>query len=332
MNNRRWVALAIAVGLFLISIVFRFTANMATTDFEEAFGFWDRPFDENVIEEGNFNEKIAVLHVEGVIQDVSTNELLSSTAYNHKGFLEMLRHAAMDNTVEGIILRVNTPGGGVVESAEIHDQIAEIQEEYEKPVYISMGNTAASGGYYISAPADKIVAHPATVTGSIGVIMESINFSELADDLGIDFNTIKSGEYKDIMSATRDMTEEEFEILQTIIDEMYDDFVQVIADGRGMDEDEVRNLGDGRVYTGQQAYENGLVDDLGSMDDTISMLRDDYDLQQASVIEYEANAGFSQYLMGTIQSTFGSPDVNILGLQELFRQSNAPSAMYLYTK
>jgi protease-4 len=331
MNNKRWVALSIAIGLFLVSIVFQFATNIATTDFEEAFVFWDRPFDENVIEEGNINEKIAVLHVEGVIQDVSTNELLSSAAYNHKGFLDMLQHAAMDDTVEAIILRVNTPGGGVVESAEIHDQIVEIQEEYEKPVYISMGNTAASGGYYISASADKIVAHPATVTGSIGVIMESINFGELAEDLGIDFNTLKSGEYKDIMSATRDMTEEEFEILQTIIDEMYDDFVQVIANGRGMDENEVRNLGDGRVYTGQQAYENGLVDDLGSMDDTMSMIRDDYDLQQASVIEYEANAGFSQYLMGAMQSTISS-DGEILGLQELLRQSNAPSAMYLYTK
>ncbi|MFA1819830.1 signal peptide peptidase SppA [Virgibacillus oceani] len=331
MNTKRWVALAIAVGLFFVSIVFQFTTNVATTNFEETFSFWDREFEENVIEEGDFNERIAVLHVEGVIQDASTNDLMSSSAYNHKEFLEMLQHAAMDNTVKGIILRVNTPGGGVVESAEIHDQIAEIQEEYEKPVYISMGNTAASGGYYISAPADKIVAHPATVTGSIGVIMENINFGELADDLGIDFNTITSGEYKDIMSATRDMTEEEFEILQTIIDEMYDDFVQVIADGRGMDENEVRDLGDGRVYTGQQAHENGLVDDLGSMNDVISMIQEDYDLQQASVIEYEANVGFSQYLMGAFKNTFGS-DTDMLGLQELLRQSNAPSAMYLYTK
>ncbi|GAB3803277.1 signal peptide peptidase SppA [Virgibacillus kimchii] len=331
MNNKRWLALAVAVGLFFVSIGFQFTANMAATDIEEVFGFWDRPFDENVIEEGDFNEKIAVLHVEGVIQDISTNDLLSSSVYNHKGFLEMLEQAAMDDTVEGIILRVNTPGGGVVESAEIHDQIVEIQEEYDKPVYISMGNTAASGGYYISAPADKIIAHPATVTGSIGVIMESINFGELAEDLGIDFNTITSGEYKDIMSSTRDMTEAEFEILQTIIDEMYDDFVQVIAEGRGMDDNEVRRLGDGRIYTGKQAFENGLVDDLGSMNDTITMLREDYGLQQASVIEYEANVGFRQFLAGAMQNTF-SGESDIMGIKEILRQSNAPSAMYLYTE
>src|SRR5699024_682842 len=106
-----------------------------------------------------------------------------------------------------------------------------IQEETEKPVYVSMGNTAASGGYYVAAPADKIVANPATLTGSIGVIMESINFAELADEYGIDFNTIKSGEYKDIMSSSRKMKDEEKEILQTMIDELYDEFVQVIVDG-----------------------------------------------------------------------------------------------------
>src|SRR5690625_7257568 len=121
----------------------------------------------------------------------------------------MLDQSGIDESVDGIILKVNTPGGGVVESAEIHDKVVEIRKETEKPIYVSMGNTAASGGYYVSAPADKIVAHPATLTGSIGVIMESINFAELADQVGIDFKTIKSGEFKDIMSSSREMTRSE---------------------------------------------------------------------------------------------------------------------------
>src|SRR5690625_6000164 len=100
-----------------------------------------------------------------------------------------------------IIVNVDSPGGGVVESATIHDKVVEIQEDYDKPVYVTMGNTAASGGYYVAAPAGKIVAHPATLTGSIGVIMQSINFTDLADDLGFDFNTIKSGKIKDTMST-----------------------------------------------------------------------------------------------------------------------------------
>src|SRR5699024_9909904 len=153
-------------------------------------------------------------------------------------------------------------GGGVVESAEIHDKIAEVREKYHKPVYISMGNMAASGGYYISAPADKILAQPATITGSIGVIMESLNFAQLAEDLGIDINTFTSGEYKDIMSATRPMRDDEREILQEIVDDMYDDFVQVIVDGRGMTDSEVRELADGRIYTGKQAAELDLIDGL----------------------------------------------------------------------
>src|SRR5699024_4419909 len=107
---------------------------------------------------------------------------------------------------------------------------------YDTPYYVSMGDMAASGGYYVAAPADKIFALPTTITGSIGVIMESMNFAGLAEDFGITFNTIKSGKHKDIMSANREMTDEEKEILQDIVDEMYDEFVQIIVDGRGMDE------------------------------------------------------------------------------------------------
>ncbi|PJH64084.1 S49 family peptidase, partial [Salmonella enterica] len=114
--------------------------------------------------------KIAVVELDGVIQDVNTSSVLNTGGYNHDRFLKKLEDVAEDRTVNGIILRVNTPGGGVVESDEIHDKIVEIKEEHDKPVYVSMGNQAASGGYYVSAPADKIVAHPATLTGSIGVI------------------------------------------------------------------------------------------------------------------------------------------------------------------
>jgi protease-4 len=243
----------------------------------------------------------------------------------------MLDIAGEDRGIDGIVLKVDTPGGGVVESAEIHDKIIDIQEEYKKPVYVSMGNTAASGGYYVSAPADKIVAHPATLTGSIGVIMESMNYAKLADKLGIDFNTIKSGEFKDIMSANREMTDNERDILQTMVDELYDEFVQVIVDGRGLSDKEVRKLGDGRVYTGSQAKENGLVDDLGSMEDTVAMMKDDYDLKGATVIEYENNSPLSEIIGGKVQNMFGT-ESDLAGMKELLRDSGAPRAMYLYSK
>ncbi|WP_018932976.1 signal peptide peptidase SppA [Gracilibacillus lacisalsi] len=333
MNQKRWIALVVAAGLFLASIGFQFFSSMATADFENMLNFQDPDdkFGEKVIERGSGNNKIAVLHLDGVIQDTTPSTLINTNSYNHQRFLDMLDKAGEDNRVNGIILRVNTPGGGVVESAEIHDKILEIQEQYEKPIYVSMGNTAASGGYYISAPADKIVAHNATLTGSIGVIMESFNFAEFADEHGIDFNTIKSGEYKDIMSMSREMTDDEREILQTMIDDMYAEFVQVIVDGREMSEDRVRELGDGRVYTGAQAQKEGLVDELGSLDDTIEIMREDHDLAKAQVIEYEPGFNFNQWFGGTVQSMFRS-ESDLIGIKDLLRENNAPRAMFLYSQ
>ncbi|WP_407269751.1 signal peptide peptidase SppA [Radiobacillus sp. PE A8.2] len=333
MNMKRWIALVIAVGLFFVSIAFQFISSIATADFESMFSMEqiDDDISEKVIEEGAGTNKIAVLHLNGVIQDTTPSSFINTGAYNHKRFLEMLDKAGEDRNVSGIILRVNTPGGGVVESAEIHDKIVEIQEEYEKPVYVSMGNTAASGGYYIAAPADKIIAHNATLTGSIGVIMESFNFAELADKIGVDFNTIKSGEYKDIMSTSREMTDSEREILQTMIDDMYDDFVQVIVDGRDLSEPRVRELGDGRVYTGAQAQEVNLVDELGSLDDTIAMMIEEQELGNAKVVEYEQGLGINQFLGVSMQSMFRA-DSDMFEIQDLLREGNAPRAMYLYSK
>lgn len=331
MDKKRWFALLAAGLLLIFSIGFQLATTVATTDFTQLFNQGDKKFNERVIDAGKGAEKIAVLHLEGVIQGGSEGGLLNTGGYNHQRFLDMLEEAGEDRTVAGIVLQVDTPGGGVVESAEIRDKIKEIQEEYEKPVYISMGNTAASGGYYVSAPADKIVAHPATLTGSIGVIMESMNYAELADKLGIDFNTIKSGEFKDIMSSNREMTDDERAILQTMIDELYDEFVDVIVDGRDLSDKEVRKLGDGRVYTGTQAKENGLVDELGSMDDTIAMMKADYDFKDAQVVEYESKTGISELIGVKVQNMFGS-ESDLNGMNELLRDSSGPRAMYLYSK
>lgn len=329
MSSKRWIALVIAIALFFVSIVYQFGVSFS----QEETGLVDTKgnlFGEKVIKPGSpiGGGKIAVLNLEGVILD--TGEIPFGLAYDHKGFLSLLDRAANDPLVDGIIIRVNSPGGGVVESAEIHDKIVHVKEETGKPVYISMGNTAASGGYYISAPADKIFAHAATLTGSIGVIMENINFSEFADELGIDFNTIKSGEFKDIMSSTRPMTEEEAAILQTIIDDLYDDFVKVIVDGRGMDEAKVREIGDGRIYTGRQAYELNLIDEIGSFDDAITAMEEDLGLGDAQVVEYRPGFGFSQ-LFGFAAKSFVKNDANWLGLLNAIRDSSGPRAMYLYS-
>ncbi|GGA85408.1 signal peptide peptidase SppA [Ornithinibacillus halotolerans] len=329
MNKKRWFALLAAAVLFIVSIGFQFVTSVASTNFDQLFAFPESKFEEEVIEEGT-RGKIVVLHLNGVIQDTTPSTVLNTTSYNHKVFLEMLEEAGKDSSVDGIVLRVNTPGGGVVESAEIHDKIVEIKEEYKKPIYVSMGNTAASGGYYISAPADKIVAHPATLTGSIGVIMQGYDISGLTEKLGIEFNTIKSGEYKDIMSTFRGMTDSERALLQEMIDDMYGDFVQVIVDGRGMSEDKVRELGDGRVYTGNQAKENGLVDEIGSLDDTIAMMQEEHKLKNAQVVQYNQPQGWEQ-LFGLTVENFVSKDEELINVLNIVQESNIPRAMYLYS-
>src|SRR5699024_6759864 len=144
----------------------------------------------------------------------------------------------------------------------IHRQITEMLEEFEKPIYVTKGSSAASGGYYVSAPADKIFAEAYTLTGPIGVFMQSINVGGFVEEHVVDFMTIKSDKHKDIMSPAREMTKEEKKIMQSMVDEMYDEFIDVVVDGRGMDEGTVRELADGRVYTGKQAEENGLVDEV----------------------------------------------------------------------
>src|SRR5690625_4032377 len=232
MKSRRMIALLIAIVLIVVSIGVRITTSIASGVFDELLKFDEFYMNENVLRDGSLTEKIVVITLDGAI--MSEENIFISDGYNHEVFLNQLQQAFSNDTVDAIVLHVNSPGGAVYETAEIHQLIVESKEMYDKPIYVSMGSMAASGGYYVAAPADKIYAHSSTLTGSIGVIMESINYAELADKLGIDFNTIKSGEFKDIMSESRKMTEEEEDILQTMIDELFDEFVQVIVDGRGM--------------------------------------------------------------------------------------------------
>jgi protease-4 len=177
-----------------------------------------------------------------------------------------------DNSVKAIVLRVNSPGGGVSPSQEIYDEVKAAAAV--KPVVVSMGSVAASGGYYIAAPAQRILANPGTITGSIGVIMQFTNVEELLGKVGLKSQVVKSGLHKDIGSPVRPMSTSDREILQSLIDDVYAQFIQAVADSRQMDLDKVRQLADGRIFTGRQALEAGLVDELGSYRDAIRVAAD----------------------------------------------------------
>lgn len=334
MNTKRWIALVAAAILLGISLVINSAFALFQTNLETGLSDIVAPgesgYSEYVIEEGNFDSRIAVLNVEGVIQDTGeAASLFGSSGYNHSFFMEQLEQVKKDDSVKAIMLKVNSPGGGVVESAEIYDKIKEIQDETKKPMYVSMGATAASGGYYISAPADKIFVNEETLTGSIGVIMESVNYGELAKKYGVDFVTIKSGPYKDIMSPTREMTDDERDLLQGMLNESYESFVDIIEEGRGMSEKEVKTFADGRIMSGRQAVEIGLADDFGFEEDVIANLKKDYDLGDAEVFEYGVSEGWGSLLSMKMNSFLGN-DVETKLLGKLFSEYNSPRMMYLY--
>lgn len=331
MNTKRWLAIVAATLLLFVSLGFQLVTSALSGALDGAFSF-DEVLDdgfETIISEGNAEERIAVLSLDGVIENTGSQGFFGEDPY--QDFLTSIDRAATDSTVEAIVLKVNSPGGGVVESAEIHRQLVSLKEEYDKPIYVSMGNTAASGGYYVSAPADKIYAEAATVTGSIGVIMQSINYGKFAEKHGVEFDTITSGKHKDIMSPARDMTNEEEEILQSMIDEMYEDFVKVIVDGRGMEEKKVKELADGRVYTGKQAKENNLIDEVGSFEDALLDLQETEGLEEAEIFEYGEKQVFLSGFLMNAENFFKSDENQLVELITSLGQSENPRAMYLYS-
>jgi protease-4 len=336
LNKKRWFSIIIAIALLGFSLI---TNTIIPNEIEEAESLLDSSlfanmdgFEEVIIEDGNLDDKIAVFELNGVIQDVDdTGSMFSDVGYNHKVFLDMLDYAKNDASVKGIILKVNSPGGGVYESAQIHKKLLEIKNEAKIPVYVSMGSMAASGGYYISAPADKIFASPETITGSLGVIMQSLNVTGLAKKYGVTYDTIKSGQYKDIMNPVREMTKEERDILQSMVQNSYNNFVDVIAEGRGLDKTEVRKIADGRIYDGIQAEKLNLVDKLGYEEDAIKDMRKKYKLSDAQVIKYETPFSFSSFFQTKLKTMFTNDDELTL-LNSLLKKSNSPTMMYLYTK
>ncbi|MEW6213222.1 MAG: signal peptide peptidase SppA [Acidobacteriota bacterium] len=199
-------------------------------------------------------DRIAVIHIEGAIFD-------SRTA------VEQMKMYADDERVKAILIRIDSPGGGVAASQEIHDQVRWLREEKKKKVTVSMGSVAASGGYYIACASDYIVANPGTVTGSIGVIAEWINFADLLKWAQVRPEVIKSGEMKDAGSPTRELSPKEREYIQSIINQMYQQFVNAVVAGRadkGLSRERILQLADGRVYTGEEALKEKLIDELGS--------------------------------------------------------------------
>ena len=273
--------------------------------------------------------KIAVIPLSGTIT-TGDSSLLSGSAITPDLVRDYLEKAEADRSVKAIVLRIDSPGGEIAPCQEILWEIEEIGKT--KTVVVSMGSTAASGGYYISAKADKIVALPTTMTGSIGVISQIMNIDGLLEKLGIEIETFKGGEYKDMYRGLREMTLEEKEIMQGMINEYYEQFVEVVAEGRGLSEEEVRNLATGQMYTGTKAKELGLIDELGDLNTAINLTAEIAGIE-TPVVEYYQTPRLTLWsllgLVDAIKTKLSGLSAQDMILLEILSH-NYPQPLFLY--
>lgn len=279
--------------------------------------------------EGSPN-KIVMIPVEGLISSHETYSFLGpkeSVVQKVRGDLD---RAGNDSAVKAILLSIDSPGGEMTACDVLYDEIQRFRKKHPTiPIVAMMGDVAASGGYYLAVTADEIWAHPTTLTGSIGVIMETYNIKEGLDKLGVKSIVIKSADKKDILSMSREMTEEERALLQAIVNELYEQFLDVVLAGRkGMTREKLLPLADGRVFTGEQAKANGLVDSIGYMEDVVAAALKRANIADARVIRYKRPEGLADLFNPEAGAGQGSANLSALAEQALVERS--PKAMAIW--
>ena len=313
--------LAVLLVLVLISTVAKSTWSLTGKSGRQS-GRW---LEEVVVEDNGSGNKIVIIDVEGIITSMS----VGSRGRNMVDLIEdQLKMAADDNSVRAVLLKVDSPGGEVMASDDISRALLDFQEKQHKPVVAAMGGLGASGGYYVSAPCQWIVANELTMTGSIGVIMSSFNYRGLLDKVGVYPQVFKSGRFKDMLRGSKSTNEvdvEERRMIQAMIDETYAKFVSVVQQGRARAHksndgqgkalaSNWKDYADGRILTGKQAYDLGFVDELGNFEAAVSRARKLCGVADANLVRYEEPFGF-----GNLLGLFGKSDTGAvkieLGLQ-----------------
>ncbi|MEA2056382.1 MAG: signal peptide peptidase SppA [Patescibacteria group bacterium] len=292
-----WMIIAKLIGSFVLLIIVLVVLLVILIKPDAEFNQ-----SSNIVESGG-EEQIAYARLNGEILQVADDSFVGFNPFviTPERTRKLVNSLIIDEDVKAIVLKINSPGGSVVASEEIYQQLKKLAEH--KPVVIIFGDVAASGGYYIATAADRIVASPATLTGSIGVIMLSPDLSGLYEKVGVEINTYKSGTFKDIGSTSRAATAEEVAILQSLIDDSYQLFVDRVSAERDIEMTKLKSIADGRVYSGVQAYENGLIDELGGLDKAIALASELANISDPTVIEYTYGGNF---FSSFIQSNFGA--------------------------
>jgi len=243
------------------------------------------------------DDRIALIRVEGVILDSQAT-------------IGELKRFSENPSVKASVIRIDSPGGGVVPSQEIYDAVKRIRNKNNKAVIASMGSVAASGGYYIAAATDRIVANPGTLTGSIGVIMETANVEGLLQKIGVEGVIIKSGKYKDVGSPLRKMSADERGLLQAVMDDVHKQFIEAVAEGRSLELRAAQALADGRIFTGRQAKEVKLVDELGDLEDAIQLAAEVVGIEgEPKVVEPRRRFSLREILDSKLRLMFPKLDI-----------------------
>ena len=239
----------------------------------------------------SFKDKIGVVTIKGIL-------------VNSKETINQLEKYEKNSSVKAIVLRINSPGGAVVPSQEIYDKILHLKKS--KKVVVSMGSVAASGGYYVACAADRIIANPGTITGSIGVIIQFSQMQELLKKIGLKTIVVKAGRYKDTGSSVRDMTPDEKDLIQGVIDDIHNQFIEVVLSNRNIPREKVEDITDARIFTGRQALKMGLVDDLGNMEYAIDVASDLAGIKGKAEVVYpeKKRKSLLKYLVSETLSAF----------------------------
>ena len=299
MNRRNTIILIVIIAAIVLPLFIAAIAGMAILIARE------KPL---------LGGQVALIRIEGIITAGRASQSpFGASGAGSETIVNALEEFRKDNSVKSAVIRINSPGGSAAGSQEVYQEIVRVRKEGKK-ITVSMGDVAASGGYYISSAADRIIADPASLTGSIGVIMETTDMSKLFGKIGIDFGTIKSGPHKDMGSISRPLTAEEKTLLQGIINDVYDQFLTDVSIGRKIPKAEVRKLADGRIFTGRQALNYKLVDRLGTLNDALRAAADDAGIKgEYSVKEYQRPMGLFEVLFGSNDSTAPFGQIGALG-------------------
>lgn len=315
MRNR--LVAVMLIGLFMSGCTFNFTLFPG-----------QGPLKETQVG-GTGTAKVLLIDISGMISSQEKEGIMPASSLIAK-IKEQLTKAAEDDEVKAVVLRINSPGGTVTASDIIYHELKTFKASRKVPIVASIMDLGTSGGYYIAAAADSVLAHPSSVTGSIGVIMLTVNARGLLEKVGVEATAVTSGPRKDMGSPFRAMTTEERAIFQGLIDSFYQRFLNIVKEGRPhLQMDQIKNLADGRIYTGDQAKEAGLVDDIGYLEDAIELAKKKAKITEARVVTYRRPGEYSNNVYSRLLAP--GPLASLAALDVMtFVQGGSPQFMYLW--